>query len=115
MTIKILKNYPNYAVSDEGDVYSLRTGTLSLLKWDMSTGYPRVKLYGKNKYVADLIAETFLGPPPEEGYRVCCIDGDKENCRVDNLIWLSKSDIQFFSFYTLEYKRYLVEQMRGRV
>jgi hypothetical protein len=109
--IKQIPGHTFYAVSDTGEVYSLVSGVLMELKKDISNGYPRVKIGGKKRYVADLVAETFLGPPERDDYKVFYIDGDKENCDVRNLIWLSQSDIKMNSQYSVEYRS---RTLRGR-
>lgn len=105
MIIKQISEYPQYAVSDTGNVFSLQSGVLNELKKDISNGYPRVKLNGKKLYVANLVAETFLGPPINPEYKIFYIDGNKQNCEVGNLVWLSQSDIQFNSQYTVAYRK----------
>lgn len=111
--VKVIKEQPNYAVSETGRVFSIKPNGLVELKKDISNGYPRVNLNGKKYYVANLVANAFI-PQQDVNLKIFYIDGDKENCNVENLIWLNNSDIQFFSHYTVEYRRYLAEQMRGR-
>lgn len=108
--IKIIRNHPTYAVSNFGDVYSITDNGLVELKKDISTGYPRVKLDGKKEYVSNLVAQEFM-KEPEANQKIFYIDGDKTNCCVENLIYLTPSEIQFNSHYTIEYR---TKNLRGR-
>jgi len=105
MVIKQIPFAKEYAVSDEGEVYSLRNQKLEELKKDISNGYPRVKLNGKKYYVAALVAERFLPIQPDSNYKIFYVDGNKLNCNKENLVWLDQSDIQRYSQYTVEYRR----------
>ena len=95
--IKVIRNHPTYAVSNFGDVYSI-------------TDNPRVKLDGKKEYVSNLVAQEFM-KEPEANQKIFYIDGDKTNCCVENLIYLTPSEIQFNSHYTIEYRQ---QNLRGR-
>ena len=101
-----IKNHPNYSVTDDGRVY--RKPNLSLgyryLTPDISTGYKRVDLDGTKEYIARLVLEAF-DPPINDSYKVFYIDGDKMNCDLGNLVWLTPSEIQLYSQYTPEYRR----------
>lgn len=106
----VVRNHPNYSVSDEGVVYRKERSGYFKLKPDYSNGYARVDLDGKKEYIGRLVLETF-DPPIDISYRVFYIDGDKTNNCLSNLIWLSPSDVQLYSTYTLEYR---LESLRGR-
>lgn len=55
-------------------------------------GYPSVTLGRQNtRMVHRLVAESFLGPCPEE-HETCYKDGDRKNSRLDNLYWGTRSD-----------------------
>lgn len=102
---KEIEGHPDYAVTDEGEIISTkgRYG-LRVLMPDISNGYPRVTLDGERRYLADLVAEAFL-KEPNPGCRLFYIDGDKQNCRAENLTWLTQSEIKRYSQYTVEYRR----------
>ncbi len=93
--------YPDYEVSDAGEVRS-RTRIISdgrqLLSRTMRPGVmgPKTCQYlgvvlrqdGKSTSVgvAALVLETFRGPRPTR-YKVCYADLDFSNCRLSNLSW----------------------------
>ena len=109
--IKQIRDFPDYAVSDSGNVYSIQSDGLKELRRDISNGYPRVKLNGKKYYVANLVADHFLSySKPNDNYHLFYVDSDPNNCNVDNLVWLTQSDIKRYSQYTVEYRR----EMLGR-
>lgn len=103
--IKQIPEHPDYAVSDSGNVYSITPTGLTELRKDISNGYPRVKLDGQKVYVSNLVADRFLAPPDSENCRLFFLDGDRNNCTTDNLIWLTQSEIKRYSQYTVEYRK----------
>lgn len=103
--IKQIKHHPEYAVSDSGNVFKIAEDGLRELKKDISNGYARVQLNRRNYYVADLVAEYFLQPRPNPNYKLFYVDGNRSNCAKRNLRWMSKSDIQRYSQYTVEYRQ----------
>lgn len=111
MIIKQIPGCPGYAISDCGNVYAICSNGLKELKKDISNGYARVKINGKNHYVGNIVADVFLSHKPDEKHKIFCIDGDRSNCSVENLIWLTKSEIQRYSTYTPEYR---IKTLRGR-
>lgn len=112
MIIRQIEDHPNYAVSDKGNVYRITENGLIELKKDISNGYARVQLNGTNYYISTLVAKSFLESKPNENYKIFYIDGDRSNCNVENLTWLSKSEIQRYSTYTIEYR---MKALRGGV
>lgn len=103
--IKQIPEHPNYAVSAWGNVYKITPTGLKEIKWDVSNGYPRVKLDNRNEYVSMLVAECYKEPQARCEQKLFYIDGDPKNCTADNLVWLNPSEIQRFSAYTVEYRR----------
>lgn len=79
--------FPNYEVSDEGQVYSKKS-RLILKPAISEKGYKRLFLYAKgggvNVLVHRLVCEAFLGPCPD-GQEVCHINGDPADNRLSNL------------------------------
>lgn len=109
---KIIKGHHDYSITEQGEVISFKGRQPRMLIPDTSTAYPRVNLDGRKYYIANLVAEHFLKKPNPD-YRIFYIDGDTENCQVDNLVYLTSSDIQRFSKYTVEYrKQVLAERAR---
>ena len=112
---KRIERHPDYIINEFGYIYReyIRNGEEYLydLKPDMSNGYPRVDLNGIKEYVARLVLETFE-PPIDPRMRVFYIDGNRMNTRLSNLVWLSPSDIQLYSQYTVEYRQQLLGRRR---
>lgn len=89
---KVIAEYPNYAVSDQGRVKSLNyhnEGREQILKLKKTNdGYLQVQLYKdgkrKYKYLHRLVYETWKGEIPEN-MQVNHIDEDKSNNRLSNL------------------------------
>jgi len=92
---KKLKNYPNYSISNFGNIINDNNGRL--LKIRLSNGYNRVRLYdknvGKNYFVHRLVAEYFL-PNPDNKPQINHIDGNKLNNHISNLEWNTHSENQ---------------------
>jgi hypothetical protein len=91
---KPLRNFPSYNGSSEGRIMNVRTQRI-LKPTITEKGYAVVGLRKNNKYytvrVHKVIAETFLGEHP--GMDVKHKDLDPLNNNVDNLYWISRSDI----------------------
>ncbi len=102
---KAIKGHPDYYVSDKGYIVSYKGVKPRKLIPDVSNGYLRVTIDGRKRYVADIVAEHFFTKPVNPYYKLFYIDGNIGNCSTENLIYLSPSDIQRFSAYTVEYRR----------
>ena len=107
MVMEIL-NHPRYCISEDGTVYRKERSGLFKLSPDISTGYARVDLDGKKEYVGKLVLEAF-SPTLDTSLKVFYIDGDRTNCHIDNLVWLSASEVQLYSRYTVEYRKQMFE------
>ena len=91
---KLIPNYENYWIFDNGDVYN--ENTKQVLKGSIGEhGYRYYRLSKDNKkkmfYGHRLVAEAFLDNPndlPVVNHK----DGNKLNNNVDNLEWVSYSD-----------------------
>lgn len=104
-----IEGHPDYAITDYGEVISSKGHeSLRVLIPDISNGYPRVTLDGERRYVADLVAEAFLIKPVGNRYKIFYIDGDKTNCDVHNLKYLTESEIKICSQYSVEYRKQML-------
>lgn len=108
---KVIQKHPNYCVTEDGVVYRIMCeGAYLRLIPDLSTGYARVELDGKKEYISRLVLETF-DPTDDETLKAFYIDGNPMNCHLSNLVWLTPSEIQRYSAYTVEYRK---QFFRGR-
>jgi len=98
--MKIIKDYPNYAVSKDGNVYNIKTNRC-LKKVKISSGYHQVYLYknkiSKSLLVHRLIAMTYL-PNKLNKSDVNHINGIKTDNRLENLEWVTRSENLLHSF-----------------
>lgn len=93
--------YP-YEVSSFGRVR--RTGKAKgakvgrILKHVSVKDYPSVTLWpgdhhpGKQRYIHDLVCQTFIGPKPSPAHEVAHWDGTRTNCNSDNLRWATRKE-----------------------
>lgn len=84
-----IKDYENYEVSTEGQVFN--TKTCRMLKPGYTCNYATVTLYkngkAKNYYIHQLVAEAFLKKKHKSLKRVIHINGIKTDNRLENLRW----------------------------
>lgn len=89
--IKAIPGYEHYYASDDGKIFSDKSGELKELSQNPNTdGYAQVHFYHDHKdrlfKVANLVALTFIGPRPKDGrWDVCHQDGDINNNAASNL------------------------------
>jgi len=93
--------FPRYAVSDCGKVFSrkgMKEDSLlwecwsELAVWPKKSGHLLTRLgAGKNVQVHRLVAEAFLGPPPD-GMECRHLDGNPKNNHITNLAWGTRSE-----------------------
>ena len=92
---KTISERPDYQVSNEGEVRSLKYGKIRILKPGKRAGYLFVNLSQNSEVdvrsVHQLVLEAFVGPCPA-GKQAHHIDGDKSNNRLDNLKWVTPSE-----------------------
>lgn len=107
---KVIKGHPDYTITDSGEVISFKGKQPRILIPDFASSYARVSIDGEKRYIADLVAEAFLPEPEKPNCKIFYIDGNKANYSLENIAWLTPSEIQLFTQYTLEYRK----QMLGR-
>jgi hypothetical protein len=90
---KIIKDFPNYSISNLGNIANIKTGRI--LKPSISNGYNVVLLRLNNrsigKSVHRLIAETFIPNPLNKPF-VDHIDNCRTNNDISNLRWCTQTE-----------------------
>lgn len=85
-----LPEFPDYAVSSLGEVHNIKTGMPRRTSINQQ-GIVKISLYkGRELFtrsVAVLVAESFCEGETEFFNTPIHLDGDRENCRSDNLMW----------------------------
>lgn len=85
-----LEEFPDYAVSDLGDIVNIKTGMPRRTSMNQQ-GIVKISLYqGRElitRSVAVMVAEAFCEGQTEFFNTPIHLDGDRENCRADNLMW----------------------------
>lgn len=85
-----LEEFPDYAVSDLGHVHNIKTGMPRKTSINQQ-GIVKISLYqGRElitRSVAVMVAEAFCEGKTSFFNTPIHLDGDRENCRADNLMW----------------------------
>ena len=85
-----LEEFPDYAVSTLGEVYNIKTGMPRRTSINQQ-GIVKISLYkGRElitRSVAVMVAEAFCDGQTEFFNTPIHLDGDRENCRAENLMW----------------------------
>lgn len=106
MKMKTVPGYPDYEVTDHGEVMSRKAGKIKILRpANHSCGYLSVGLCNKGERVKTylihrLVCEAFI-PNPHTKPQVNHKDGNKKNNHVSNLEWCTNSENGAHSFMFL--------------
>lgn len=91
---KPIEDFPDYQVSSFGRIVHMDRPDTPRSAAPNHKGFPSLTLFNKNhpgaryfRQVNQLVAEAFIGPPPSKLNSVWHIDGNPENCHVENLKW----------------------------
>jgi len=99
---KIIKDFPDYMISNIGRIKSLKFGKEKILKLKKhnNKGYLGIRLfkngYKSNKYIHVLVLENFIGK--KDGFQVNHINGIKTDNRLENLEWVTPSENRKHAF-----------------
>ena len=98
---KRIEELPEYLINGDGKIMKEATG--DLVKTSVNNlGYVRVTI---TKNVHRLVAKAFLdAPESEDQVWVDHIDGNRSNCSVDNLRWVTPSENTLAFGYTSRMK-----------
>ena len=91
---KVIDNFPNYSISDDGVITNLTTGHIKKL-WECKNGYLYVDLQHKgyrSKFPLHRLLATHFLPNPNQKRTVNHIDGNKLNNSLSNLEWATYSE-----------------------
>ena len=98
---RIIDDYPNYAVSNNGRVKNVVSGIVLKTPVERKSGYCKVNLYhdgvGTTYGVHQLVAKMFI-PNPEKKRVVHHINCDKTDNSVTNLEWATDSENMLHAF-----------------
>jgi hypothetical protein len=96
MTTLLVKDWPGYSISDDGQIFNSKGKRLTPQKDTRpGKGHLRLVLWRDGEHqtfkIHILVLETFVGPRPD-GYEARHLDGNPENNRVSNLAWGTSSE-----------------------
>jgi len=102
MSIKVIEGFEDYFVSDQGEVFSTKSGSMKKRKpCKGGDGYLGLGLCNKGNRkqmsIHRLVAQAFV-PNPENKPCVNHIDGNKQNNNANNLEWVTyRENNQYFN------------------
>jgi hypothetical protein len=110
MPVKTLTDFPDYAISPDGTVYSYKRKTSKPLSPRNINGYDTVVLTADGKqyvrYIHKLVAQELIyNDDPENKTQVIHKDGNKKNNDYSNLMWVKKGEGARRYFQTNEVRR----------
>lgn len=87
----VIEDFPNYAVSDQGDIYNMKIDQVMSISY---TNYGHTKitltdLHGDRftRSVAQLVAEAFVEAPNSLCNAIILLDGDLTHVAAENIAW----------------------------
>ena len=91
IVIRSIENYPRYFIAADGRMFRELNPTLK------ENGYMYAKLVNapytqKHFFVHRLVAEAWIGPPPDPSFDVDHGDGVRHHNHVDNLEWCTRTE-----------------------
>nr|DAS84790.1 MAG TPA: homing endonuclease [Crassvirales sp.] len=90
MNFKVITGYPDYLISESGEIFSLKSNR-NLKPYKTTKGYLQVRLdSGKAFHVHRLVTEAFI-PNPDNLPQINHKNEDKTDNRVENLEWCNQS------------------------
>lgn len=112
---KVIDGFPNYAISNTGEIISLSKRTSSgvcnrrkVLKcgFNRTNGYLCTKIYDEHGSVVvynhRLVAVAFIGPKPGAEYSINHIDGIHSNNNATNLEWVTYQENVMHSLHVIK-------------
>lgn len=85
-----LEEFPDYAISEFGEIINMKTGAPRKVSQNIQ-GVSKISLYrGRELHtrsIAVLVASKFLEAPEEPFDTIIHLDGDRQNCEANNLMW----------------------------
>lgn len=85
-----LDEFPDYAVNNYGDIYNIKTDMPRKTSMNQY-GIVKISLYQGDRLitrsVAVMVAEAFVPGKTDLFNTPIHLDGDRQNCRADNLMW----------------------------
>jgi hypothetical protein len=89
---KSIPDYPNYCISEDSTLYNRKTK--NILRPNAQGKVTLYNPYNTRQVGIDrLVAEAFIGSPPNKRCRVTHIDNDRHNCQASNLRWSVKGHV----------------------
>ena len=99
--MKTISKYPNYKITRDGKIWSIRSRRwLKLQKCPSSGGYYRIQLGHKQpkEWIHRLVLESYTGKCPE-GMECRHLDSNPINNNLNNLAWGTKSENMIDNVY----------------
>lgn len=88
-----LAEFPDYALSNYGEIINMKTGAPRKPSINQQ-GIPKISLYKGSELctrsLAVMVAEAFVPKDNEHFDTPIHLDGDRQNCRADNLEWRAR-------------------------